>query len=163
MVRGWQGVRLERHGAAWPLVRGIRDPKASLGLCFEERGVACGACERLRRRLRGQRHQAFGQQEAQGASTHQAPMLACRLSTCSFRFGASDPDYLPECKDESHPGARKFKLELMNKEAESLDDENPCKLLDETGFGHRFEIIGCDGQSFAEERLRQGPEEPGDG
>eukprot|EP00438_Fugacium_kawagutii_P014502 Skav208987 [mRNA] locus=scaffold395:19091:28513:- [translate_table: standard] len=44
-------------------------------------------------------------------------------------FGASDPDYLPECKDESHPGARKFKLELMNKEAEDLDDENPCKYV----------------------------------
>jgi hypothetical protein len=24
-------------------------------------------------------------------------------------------------------GARKFKLALMNKEAEDLDDENPCK------------------------------------
>ncbi|CAJ1453130.1 unnamed protein product, partial [Effrenium voratum] len=36
--------------------------------------------------------------------------------------------YLPECKDESHPGTRKFKLEIMNSEAESLDDENPCKL-----------------------------------
>ena len=44
------------------------------------------------------------------------------------RFGATDPEYLPECKDESHPGTRKFKLEIMNSEAESLDDENPCKL-----------------------------------
>eukprot|EP00439_Symbiodinium_sp_Y106_P026832 s1765_g3.t1 len=44
-----------------------------------------------------------------------------------IKFGASDPDYLPECKDESHPGARKFKLAEMNKEAKNLDDENPCK------------------------------------
>lgn len=46
-----------------------------------------------------------------------------------IKFGSSDPDYLPECKDESHPGARKFKLALMNKEAEDLDDENPCKYV----------------------------------
>ncbi|CAK9016361.1 Uncharacterized protein SCF082_LOCUS13146 [Durusdinium trenchii] len=46
-----------------------------------------------------------------------------------IKFGASDPEYLPECKDESHPGTRTFKLELMNKEAESLDDENACKYV----------------------------------
>ncbi|CAJ1384314.1 unnamed protein product [Effrenium voratum] len=46
-----------------------------------------------------------------------------------IKFGATDPEYLPECKDESHPGTRKFKLEIMNSEAESLDDENPCKYV----------------------------------
>ena len=30
-------------------------------------------------------------------------------------------------QDESHPGARKFKLTEMNAEAKNLDDENPCK------------------------------------
>ena len=60
------------------LVRGLIDSEASLGLSLEERGVACGACERFRCDLRGQKHQAFGQQEAQGASTHQAPKLRQR-------------------------------------------------------------------------------------
>ncbi|CAE7220774.1 unnamed protein product [Symbiodinium natans] len=46
-----------------------------------------------------------------------------------IKFGASDPEYLPECKDESHPGARKFKLASMNEEAKELDDENPCKYV----------------------------------
>ena len=34
-----------------------------------------------------------------------------------IKFGASAPEYLPECKDESHPGARSFKLADMNAEA----------------------------------------------
>lgn len=46
-----------------------------------------------------------------------------------IKFGASDPEYLPECKDESIPGARKFTLAKMNAEAQNLDDENPCKYV----------------------------------
>jgi len=62
--------------------------------------------------------------EAKGAK----PLAAAKKKPPPLiKFGASDPDYLPECKDESHPGARKFKLAEMNKEAKNLDDENPCK------------------------------------
>eukprot|EP00439_Symbiodinium_sp_Y106_P077691 s2610_g16.t1 len=73
-----------------------------------------------------------------------------------IQFGASDPEYLPECKelhgtalrcgnlcekllpssvrnsmtrDESIPGSRKFTLAKMNAEAQNLDDENPCKYV----------------------------------
>ena len=34
-----------------------------------------------------------------------------------IKFGASAPEYLPECKDESHPGSPTFKLADMNEEA----------------------------------------------
>jgi len=46
-----------------------------------------------------------------------------------IKFGAPDPKYAPECKDESHPGAKKFDIKEMNKEAQGLNDENPCKYV----------------------------------
>lgn len=43
-----------------------------------------------------------------------------------IKFGAPDPEYEPECKDESHPGSDKFDQMEMNREAQGLSEENPC-------------------------------------
>ncbi|CAE8600212.1 unnamed protein product, partial [Polarella glacialis] len=44
-----------------------------------------------------------------------------------IKFGAIEPKYAEECKDEVTPGTSTFDVELMNKEGLSLPDGNPCK------------------------------------
>ncbi|CAE8698862.1 unnamed protein product, partial [Polarella glacialis] len=44
-----------------------------------------------------------------------------------IKFGAIEPKYAEECKDEVTPGTSSFDVELMNKEGLSLPDGNPCK------------------------------------
>lgn len=44
-------------------------------------------------------------------------------------FGATQPEYAPECKDEVSPASKTFDLDAMNKLGMELPDGNPCKLV----------------------------------
>lgn len=46
-----------------------------------------------------------------------------------IEFGATQPSYAEECRDEVTPGQSDFNLEEMNKKGESLAEGNPCKLI----------------------------------
>eukprot|EP00928_Gymnodinium_smaydae_P042991 TRINITY_DN288_c0_g1_i6.p1 TRINITY_DN288_c0_g1~~TRINITY_DN288_c0_g1_i6.p1 ORF type:complete len:1098 (-),score=245.46 TRINITY_DN288_c0_g1_i6:143-3436(-) len=44
-------------------------------------------------------------------------------------FGATQPEYAAECRDEVTPGQEGFDLDKMNKEGMALPEGNPCRLL----------------------------------
>ncbi|CAE7198990.1 unnamed protein product [Symbiodinium natans] len=68
--------------------------------------------------------------EARGAKPNAARLAGAKPEPPTLiKFGAEDPEYAEECKDESHPGSADFNRNKMNEVAEGLDDENPCKYV----------------------------------